>query len=51
MLAPHIHYNVQKLLLLQQTQRKKKNQHQKTKAQEKMQTQKIEQMGTGSPSI
>jgi hypothetical protein len=35
MLAPHIHYNVQKLLLLQQTQRKKKNQHQKTKAQEK----------------
>jgi predicted amino acid dehydrogenase len=48
--APHIHSNVQKLLLLlQQTQRKKKNQ--KTKAQENMQTQKIEQMGTGSPSI
>jgi hypothetical protein len=50
MLAPHIHSNVQKLLL-QQTQRKKKNQNQKTKAQEQMQTQKIEQMGTGSPSI
>jgi hypothetical protein len=49
--APHIHSNVQKLLLLllQQTQTKKKNQ--KTKAQENMQTQKIEQMGTGSPSI